>query len=149
VGSALTYTDTAVTNDQTYYYTITATNAAGESTSSNEVSAKPTAPVMKAMVVDVKTDKTTYTRGTTVTVTVTAQDSGNGTPIQGASVKVTIIDPRGKTLWTGSSTTNSFGSSTLTYRLSNAPQKGTYSITATVTYSGYSTGSDQTTITVK
>jgi hypothetical protein len=149
LGNVLTYTDTAVTNDQTYYYYITAINAAGESIPSSEVSAKPTAPLIKTMAVDVKTDKTTYSRGTTVTITATVGDSGNGTPIKGASVKVTINDPNGRALWTGSSTTNSNGLSTLTYRLSNAAKKGTYSITAKVTYSGYSTGSDQTTFTVK
>ena len=38
------YTDTAVTNGQTYYYHVTAVNAAGESSPSDDVSAKPQGP---------------------------------------------------------------------------------------------------------
>jgi fibronectin type 3 domain-containing protein len=43
-GSTLSYTDNAVSNGVTYYYTVTATNYAGTSPSSNEVSATPTGP---------------------------------------------------------------------------------------------------------
>jgi hypothetical protein len=149
LGNVLTYTDNAVTNGQTYYYYITAINAAGESTSSTEVSATPTAPIIKSMTIDVKTDKTTYSRGQTVSISVTAGDSANGTPINKATVKVTINDPNNRALWTGSSATNLNGLSTFTYKLNNAATRGTYTITATVTYSGYSTGSDKTTFTVK
>ncbi|AGB04610.1 putative protease [Aciduliprofundum sp. MAR08-339] len=42
-GSTLSYTDTSVTNGQTYYYYVTAVNSAGESPASNEVSATPQA----------------------------------------------------------------------------------------------------------
>lgn len=42
--SAITYTDTDVTNGATYYYVVSAINAGGESPNSNEVSATPTAP---------------------------------------------------------------------------------------------------------
>jgi uncharacterized protein YfaS (alpha-2-macroglobulin family) len=149
LGNVLTYTDPSVTNGQTYYYYITATNAKGESTASSEVSATPTAPIIKSMAVDVKTDKTSYSRGQTVTITVTAGDSGNGGALKGVTAKVTINDPNNRALWTGSSTTNSNGLSTLTYRLSNTATKGTYTTTATATYSGYSTGNDQTTFTIK
>jgi fibronectin type 3 domain-containing protein len=38
------YTDTAVVNGTTYYYTVKAVNSAGSSAASNEASAKPTAP---------------------------------------------------------------------------------------------------------
>lgn len=41
VGDILTYTDTGLTNGQTYYFQITASNLAGESGRSNEVSARP------------------------------------------------------------------------------------------------------------
>jgi hypothetical protein len=149
VGNVLTFTDTAVVNDQTYYYYITATNAAGESTQSNEVNAKPTAPVIKSMTVDVTTNKASYLRKEIVTMTTMVTDSQSGSPIGGALVKVTISAPNLKLLWTGSGTTNSDGLSTLTYRLSNSALKGTYSVTATVTYTGYSAGSDQTNFAVK
>jgi hypothetical protein len=149
VGNVLTYTDTAVANDITYYYTITASNAVGESTQSAEVSAKPTAPVIKSMIVDTTTNKASYLRRETVTVTTKVTDSQSGSPIGGALVKVTITVPNLKVLWTGSGTTNSDGLSTLTYRLSNSALKGTYTVTATVTCTGYSAGSDQTTFAVK
>ncbi len=42
LGNILTYTDTAVSNGQIYYYKVSATNSVGEGTLSNEVSATPT-----------------------------------------------------------------------------------------------------------
>ena len=44
VGDVLTYSDTNVTNGQSYFYQVTARNAAGESPRSNEVSATPNPP---------------------------------------------------------------------------------------------------------
>src|SRR5205807_1857669 len=44
IGNVLTYTDTAVTNGVTYYYQVSAVNAAGEGPRSNEASATPGAP---------------------------------------------------------------------------------------------------------
>ena len=41
VGNVLTYTDNYVTNNQKYYYQLSAVNSAGEGAMSNEVSAKP------------------------------------------------------------------------------------------------------------
>jgi len=42
--TSTSYTDGTVTNGQTYFYKVTAINSAGESASSNEASATPTAP---------------------------------------------------------------------------------------------------------
>lgn len=42
--SAITYTDSDVTNDTTYYYVVSAVNDSGESENSNEVSATPVSP---------------------------------------------------------------------------------------------------------
>src|SRR2546422_4371907 len=44
IGNVLTYTDTAVTNGVTYYYQVSAVNAAGEGPRSNEASAAPSPP---------------------------------------------------------------------------------------------------------
>ncbi|MGI0088651.1 MAG: fibronectin type III domain-containing protein, partial [Nitrosotalea sp.] len=44
VGNVNSYTDTTVTNGQTYYYKVTAVNSVGESTPSNEANAMPAAP---------------------------------------------------------------------------------------------------------
>lgn len=43
LGNVTTYNDTAVTNNVTYYYSVTATNGAGESAKSNAAFATPTA----------------------------------------------------------------------------------------------------------
>ncbi|OLS15326.1 MAG: Fibronectin type III domain protein, partial [Promethearchaeota archaeon CR_4] len=42
VGNVLTYTDTGLTNGQTYYYRVAAVNAVGEGSNATEVSATPT-----------------------------------------------------------------------------------------------------------
>jgi fibronectin type 3 domain-containing protein len=42
IGDVLTYTDNSVTNDQTYYYQVSAVNSVGESALSNEAIATPT-----------------------------------------------------------------------------------------------------------
>src|SRR5206468_3233239 len=44
IGIVLTYTDTSVTNGVTYYYQVSAVNAAGEGPRSNEASATPSPP---------------------------------------------------------------------------------------------------------
>jgi len=46
LGNVLSYKDSRVINGQTYYYAVTAVNSAGESPKSNEVYAKPAAPVV-------------------------------------------------------------------------------------------------------
>ena len=44
IGNSLSYLDGNVTNGQTYYYYVTATNSVGQSSSSNEINSTPTAP---------------------------------------------------------------------------------------------------------
>ena len=149
LGNVISYTDTSATNGQTYYYTVTASNPAGESVSSDEVSATPTAPVIKPMTIDVQTSKSSYSRGQTITITVPFSDSGSGAPIKGATVQILITDPNNRALWTSSSTSNSNGLSTFSYKLSNSATRGTYSVTATVSFVGYSTSVDKTTFVVK
>jgi hypothetical protein len=149
IGNALTYTDTAVANDQPYYYYVTATNSAGESPPSNEASATPTTPTIRTMTISIKTDKTTYTKGSTVTIAVNVKDAQTGTAINGATVETTIYSPNGKSIWKGTSTTNSNGIATFTYKLSINAQRGTYKVEATTTKSGYETATAQTTFNIK
>jgi hypothetical protein len=49
--SALTYTDTAVTNGMNYFYVVVAVSAVGSSASSAQVTAQPTAPVQTPVTV--------------------------------------------------------------------------------------------------
>ncbi len=141
--TSTSYTDTSVTNGQTYYYTITATNIAGESPQSNEATATPTAP--KTITATIKTDKATYARGATVRMTVTAKDSSSTVPLNGATATVTILSQRGNTLWTGKALTNTDGIATLSYKLANNAQRGVYTVKTTVTDPGYLAATAQTT----
>jgi subtilase family serine protease len=148
IGNVLTYTDTAVTNGQTYYYEVTGVNTLGESGLSNEANATPSQPTMKILSVTVGTDKATYSRFSSVSITVTVKDSATGNPVQGASVKVTVYYPRGSVAWTGSGTTGPTGTVRFNYRVGWNPPKGTYKVVATASYTGYQTGIGQTTFDV-
>ncbi|MFW9990809.1 MAG: SBBP repeat-containing protein [Candidatus Odinarchaeota archaeon] len=64
------FNDTSAAGGITYYYTVTAVNAAGESLFSNEASATPTAPVTKTT-----TTTTTMTTTTTITTTESSRPS--------------------------------------------------------------------------
>ncbi len=139
------YTDTSVANGQTYYYYVTAANIAGESVPSNEASATPTAP--KAMAVTVKTDKQTYSRGSTVHVTITAKDSSTSMPLSG-SARVSVTSPNGRTATTRTVPIDSDGSVVYDYRLSSGVQRGVYTIRVTVTSAGYPTVTARTTFRV-
>ena len=148
IGNALTYTDTAVANGQTYYYEVTATNSVGESGPSNEANATPSAPSVKTLGVAVGTDKATYSRWSSVSMTVTVKDTASGKLIQGASVKVTVYYPSGSAVWTGSGTTGSSGTVRFNYRVGRNAPKGTYKVVATASCTGYQTGTGQTTFNV-
>jgi subtilase family serine protease len=148
LGNVLTYTDTTVTNEQTYYYQVTAVNSVGESGLSNEANAKPSASSVKALSVTVGTDKATYSSWSLARITVTVKDSVTGNPVQGASVKVTVYNPSGSAVWTGSGTTDSTGTVRFSYRLSWNPPRGVWRVAATVSYTGYQTGTGQTTFNV-
>ena len=148
VGNVLTYTDTTVTNGQTYYYQVTAVNTVGESAVSNEASATPSQSAVKTLSVTVVTDKATYSMWSSVSITVTVKDSVTGNPVQGASVKITVYYPSGSVAGTGSGTTGSSGTVRFNYRVSWNPPKGTYKVVATASYTGYQTGTGQTTFNV-
>ena len=146
IGNVLTYTDTPVTNGQTYYYQITAVNSIGESEKSSEAYA--TTSSVKTLNVAVVTDKATYSRGSNVRTTVTVKDSATGNGLPGALVKVTIYNPNGSVAWTGSGTTDSTGTVRYSYSTSSRASKGTYKVIATASLTGYQTGTGQTTFKV-
>ena len=148
LGNVLAYTDTAVTNGQTYYYQVTAVNSVGESGRSNEASSKPSVQTLKTMSVTVSTDKATYSRGSHVTITCTVKDSATGSGLRGASVVVTVYYPNGSVAWTGSGTTDSSGRVRFSYIIGRSASIGTYKVVATVSLTGYQTGTGQTTFKV-
>src|SRR5438445_4550783 len=130
------YTDSGLTNGQTYYYKVTAINSAGQSSSSNEASATPQLP---ALSVSVTTDKPVYSKGSaSITVTVTNSTSA---PISGASVTLTVTAPNGNTSQS-TGTTDSNGQVIFSYHMT---KPGTYTAGATATKSGYLYGSGSTT----
>jgi 5-hydroxyisourate hydrolase-like protein (transthyretin family) len=138
LGNVLAYTDIAVTNGQTYYYKVTAVNSVGESGRSNEASATPS----------VSTNKATYSRGSSVTITCTVKDSATGNALKGASVGVTVYYPNGSVAWTGSGKTDSSGRVRFSYRIGGSASKGTYKVVVTASLTGYQTGTGQTTFKV-
>lgn len=112
--------------------------------SSNSTTTSNTSSGAGTILVDVKTDKTSYTRNSWAYITVTVTSNGN--PLSGASVTVTVTNPNGATA-SGSSTTNSNGQVTFKYRISPNAPLGAYSVYAQATSSG-STGSATTTFQV-
>ncbi len=79
LGSALlTYTDSGLTNGQTYYYQVSAVNDVGEGPKSNEVYATPPTPVLDSVppVVEITSPaNNSALTATSVTVTGTASDN--------------------------------------------------------------------------
>jgi subtilisin family serine protease len=74
--TARQYTDTAVVNDTTYFYVVSAANPAGESGDSNEASATPKAPadlVVQALSVPAESGA-----GLTIAVSATTRNQGGG-----------------------------------------------------------------------
>ncbi|NPA31855.1 MAG: S8 family serine peptidase [Chloroflexi bacterium] len=101
-----------------------------------------------ALQVAVSTDKSTYANRETVTITVTVTDDG-GAAVEGATVALTITSPRGSTR-TASGTTDANGQFTVAYRINAARDGyGTYTVEATATKDGYTSGSGSTTFTVQ
>lgn len=135
ITGGLTYTDTSVTNNVTYYYKVAAINSAGTGTLSNEVSATPTAPPPPPnFTVAVTPSTRTISRGssTTYTVTVTATNAFAGTVTLKSSITPSAngltmsFSPTSVTLGTSAS-------STLTVATSRKTAKHTFTITITGT----------------
>jgi uncharacterized protein YfaS (alpha-2-macroglobulin family) len=97
----------------------------------------PTYPLNVA----VKTDKSSYNRGQTVSLTVSVKDGVN--PVLGASVSVRVTNPRGSAS-TYSATTDKNGNAVIKYKLSFLAQKGTYTVTGSATKTGYKSASATT-----
>jgi len=143
-GNTLNYTDKTVTNGQTYYYQVTAINPIGESQKSNESHATPSNT--KTINITVATNKATYSKESSVAITITVKDNATGNALRGASVNVTAYNPNGSVAWKSLGTiTTSNGTFPITYTMGKNSPTGTYKIVATATYTGYQTATAQTT----
>ncbi len=107
-----------------------------------------TVNAVKSLNVIVSTSKSSYSRGSTVPITVTVKDSSSGALLQGASVKVNVVNPRGSTMATLTASTGSNGQAQFNYRLANNAVRGTWTVSTTVSLSGYPNGAAQTQFTV-
>src|SRR3989440_149570 len=81
IGNVLTYTDTTVTNGVTYYYQVSAVNAAGEGPRSNEASATPSAPPPPPTPPSAPTNLAATAGNAQVTLTWQTPASNGGSPI--------------------------------------------------------------------
>lgn len=123
VSTTMTVTSPVLTADGFYTIGVAATNS---SNSVYTASTSATYVVVSSLNVSVSTDKPSYIRNQTVTIT--AVVSGDGLPAAGANVTFTITKPNGAKV-TGTATTGSSGSAVYQYRPSRKDPIGTYQIT--------------------
>src|SRR3989441_1269739 len=141
VGNVLTYTDSAVTNGVTYYYQVSAVNAAGEGPRSNEASAAPSPPPPPPPDFGISATPASLSiqigSSGTSTITLTSLNGFAGTIALSTSIACSglcliyptaSLNPTSVTLTSGGS-----GMSTLTVATSVLTTPGTYTITITAT----------------
>jgi uncharacterized protein YfaS (alpha-2-macroglobulin family) len=92
----------------------------------------------------VTTDKSSYTLGETVLITVKV--TANGSPVVGAAVHLEVNTPSGLTL-VGNGTTDAGGQVTFSFTTTRQTGRGTYAAAATATSGSY-TVTDTTTFSV-
>jgi len=122
IGNVLNYIDTSVTNGETYYYKVTAANSIGESASSNEISAKPSAPLLHVASITTTTQNAGSGKKK-INTYVTVKDSNNkGVPGVTVSIKVKLPS---SAILPGSGTTDTYGKVKIV--VGPTIEKGTYS----------------------
>lgn len=112
-------------------------------TASPSSSPRPT-PAPKSLSDSIKTNKSSYSGSSTVTITVTVKDASNGALIRGASVTVKVINPTGSIVSTFNGITGSPGTVQFNYQLGRSPEKGTWTLSSTASLNGYPNGVSQT-----
>jgi fibronectin type 3 domain-containing protein len=154
IGNVLTYTDTTVTNGVTYYYQVSAVNAAGEGPRSNEASATPSPPPPPPdFSISATPASLSIQIGSSGTSTITLNSLNGFAGTIGLSSSISCsglclvyptasLNPTSVTLTAGGS-----GVSTLTVATSVLTTPGTYTITITAT-SGSITHTVTVTVTV-
>jgi hypothetical protein len=142
VSTTLQVTSPATAADGFYTSSVTATNSANP-TSTATTSA--TVALVSGLNVTVTPDKTSYTRGQTVTITTGV--NANGSPVANASVTVTITKANG-TVVKQTATTGISGSAVSKLRLKQTDLVGTYQVRADASLNGI-TGSATGSFTVQ
>jgi len=105
-------------------------------------------PTAKSLSVSLTTDKPSYTRGTSVGITATVRDASGGTLLKGSSVNAKIINPYGLTVKTVTGITDSAGTIHFTYQTGRNSARGTWTISTTISLTGYQNWVGQTKFTV-
>lgn len=116
--------------------------------SGNTATPPPPAPAPATLSVRLTTNASSYYLGQSVTLTVKATDGNTGAAVSGAPVSLTVRTPYGGTV-RGTGTTDSSGNASFRFSTSYYTGRGTYSATATVTPSGYPSGTATATFTVR
>ena len=99
------------------------------------------------MTATITTDKSSYILGNTVYITVSGVDANNSA-VSGASVALKITTPAGK-VYSATSTTNTSGKVTFTFKPGRKDGKGTYTVSANLSKTGYTNAQCSTGFTVK
>jgi subtilisin family serine protease len=103
-------------------------------------------PDLGQLAVTVTTDKTTYSMGETVVITVTV-NHGDAVDTSGADVSIQIVTASGR-IYTGSSKTGENGTAPFSFKIKRPDGFGTYTVTANASMTDYEAGSDATTFNV-
>jgi len=142
---SVTMTVTSPTTAIDGFYTIgvTATNSGA---SAYTASTAATYVVVTSLNVTVSTDKASYSRNQSVTITTVV--TANGSPVAGAAVTVTVTKPGGKRA-TGTATTGANGAAVYQYRISRKDPVGTYGIGANANLNNAIFGSGSWSFTVQ
>jgi hypothetical protein len=136
-------TSAASSTDGFYPVGVTASDP---SDATDAATASGTYVVQSGLDVSVTTDKTSYSKSQTATITTSVR--ANGSPVAGASVTVTVKRPNGTTT-NLAATTASNGNAVVKYRFRKQDPSGTYQVQSKATQSGAITGNGQTTFTVQ
>jgi len=102
--SPAAYTDTGLTNGNTYYYVVTGTNAAGTSPNSAELAVTPLASPTFSSSASASPNPVAQGTSTTISATVTCQ---SGTLTNG-NVQILVLDPNGNAALTQNYTGQNF-----------------------------------------
>ena len=126
--STTSYTDSGLTNGTTYYYLVRATNSAGTSDASNEVSPTPE-PVQQSFTLSLSPTGAAVKRGGAATSTVAVIDTGTAQSVSLAATNV----PHGVSAAVKPTTVLGTGTSTLMLTVSSSATRGSYPITISST----------------